>query len=548
MDDKQATSTIKNSLFILFFLSAVFIVLAFALKSATGKNDVFENLSYFMKQSNTGSLILYIVALNFLLTYFPQTLFTRFYSFFMILIVALTSFMFFRTMNNSKYISKYYEYPDKLVLFICALTLFVMLWIYKPGILFDSTYGSVSLIFAFLFSIFAFLFFIIYLTVPSNSSDLFKKSLAILFGFLTSAMFIGWLTWMIVQYSHNKSIGSGGILSILLSMAIIILFGILFIKTYQTQFLYKNREKNAFFEFLLNSILYIPCFMTSLFDKINKSVFSSSSSSSASTSDSSAFSSAYFANQFKTSAAYTANNIKNTQKEIWFVLFAIVGCIVAYYYIPSIKKNIYLNGFLQLINTPTSLSSSSMVGNYKQLQEQGQQQTMSDSGTDSSTYKPDYRYGISLWFFIDALSPNTNKSYTQYSPIFNYGYKPLIEYNAEKNSLRIQIGDDRDENKRKIVFEQSNIALQKWINLVVNYDGGTVDVFMDGTLLKSVPGIVPYMRMDSIVIGSENGLHGKVCNVIYANKPMSLANIYYMRYLVKDSNPPVLDMNAFVPK
>ena len=32
-----------------------------------------------------------------------------------------------------------------------------------------------------------------------------------------------------------------------------------------------------------------------------------------------------------------------------------------------------------------------------------------------------------------------------------------------------------------------NIKLQKWINLVINYDSGILDVFMDGELVYSQP-------------------------------------------------------------
>ena len=51
--------------------------------------------------------------------------------------------------------------------------------------------------------------------------------------------------------------------------------------------------------------------------------------------------------------------------------------------------------------------------------------------------------------------------------------------------------------------------------IIINYSGGTLDIFYNNNLVKSVKGIVPYMALDSLSIGENNGIHAGICNLIY---------------------------------
>jgi hypothetical protein len=42
-----------------------------------------------------------------------------------------------------------------------------------------------------------------------------------------------------------------------------------------------------------------------------------------------------------------------------------------------------------------------------------------------------------------------------------------------------------------------------------------MDVFLNGVLVGSLPGVVPYMSFDTIVVGADNGIMGGMCNVTY---------------------------------
>ena len=66
---------------------------------------------------------------------------------------------------------------------------------------------------------------------------------------------------------------------------------------------------------------------------------------------------------------------------------------------------------------------------------------------------------------------------------------------------------------------------QKWNNMVVNYDGGNMDVFFNGQLVGSISGAVPYMTFETIIAGANNGIMGGVCNINYYTEPLSATTI-----------------------
>ena len=134
-------------------------------------------------------------------------------------------------------------------------------------------------------------------------------------------------------------------------------------------------------------------------------------------------------------------------------------------------------------------------------------------------------------------------------------------YNGTNNSLMITMQQkdlkkttnnkliDFDENGNRIIYKNDNVLLQKWNNIVINYSGGIFDIFLNGELVKSDIGVVPYYTMDNLTIGEPNGIKGGICNVVYFSKPLNASNIYYLYNMVKDVSPPVLnDSNLTILK
>jgi len=129
-----------------------------------------------------------------------------------------------------------------------------------------------------------------------------------------------------------------------------------------------------------------------------------------------------------------------------------------------------------------------------------------------------YHYGISFWLYINPQPPNTSHSYTEYCTVFNYGHKPKLMYKADENKLKIQVKINEDEIKN--IYLGTDLKLQKWNHFIINYDGGTLDVFLNDKLISSSSSIAPYMTLDAVSVGDNNGIHGAIKDVVYFRKPV----------------------------
>ena len=143
-----------------------------------------------------------------------------------------------------------------------------------------------------------------------------------------------------------------------------------------------------------------------------------------------------------------------------------------------------------------------------------------------------YKYAISGWFYLNPQPPNTNPAYNKYTNIIKYGNKVRLEYNGKKNSLRVMAEvassnkNNTQKNKSVVVYESNDDTIyQKWNNVVINYKEGYIDIFLNGVLVGSYSGVAPYMRLDEITTGSDNGIYGGICNVTYYNDVLNEKNI-----------------------
>ena len=45
-------------------------------------------------------------------------------------------------------------------------------------------------------------------------------------------------------------------------------------------------------------------------------------------------------------------------------------------------------------------------------------------------------------------------------------------------------------DKENVVYETKNVRLQRWNNILINYNGGTLDIFINGKLKSTTQNIV----------------------------------------------------------
>ena len=227
------------------------------------------------------------------------------------------------------------------------------------------------------------------------------------------------------------------------------------------------------------------------------------------------------------------------------LLTIILAYILYFSTIPYVKKRFEKQGGTLLIENPITLNTETTLGTYYGL----------NPAFDSSGNTLNYNYAISFWVFFDAFGPNTNSSYEKYTSILNYGGNPTIWYNSrdatlkitmkrnglypkrsEEKGIKAKMGDDDD----NIVYKRENVLLQKWNNIIINYTGGTLDIFYNGELVKSVSEVVPYLTTDTLLVGTNNGLNDGISNLVYFPNKLNSTQIFNLYNYAKDTNPPLL--------
>lgn len=202
-------------------------------------------------------------------------------------------------------------------------------------------------------------------------------------------------------------------------------------------------------------------------------------------------------------------------KPFWNIFIVEFILITSYFAIPHLFKLIMSHDGIKLLERPIYLN------NEQQFPEGDD--TLHTKFSDNNIHN--YHYSISAWFNLNSQPPNMSKKNNKYTNILNYGNKPKISFNIATNSLRIETEIKNKELTE--IYLGKNIPYQRWNNIVVNYDGGYMDVFLNGNLVSSKSNIVPVMSYEKITIGEADGLEGGIKNVTFFNRILTKGEIKY---------------------
>ena len=75
------------------------------------------------------------------------------------------------------------------------------------------------------------------------------------------------------------------------------------------------------------------------------------------------------------------------------------------------------------------------------------------------------------------------------------------------------------------VHEFKEFKYQTWNSIIINYQGGTLDIVINKTLISSTPNITPLKNNNNAVIGDINGINGGIKNVSYFKTSFSQQDI-----------------------
>ena len=222
---------------------------------------------------------------------------------------------------------------------------------------------------------------------------------------------------------------------------------------------------------------------------------------------------------------------KITTKPIWLLLGIELILITLWVLIPKALQLIakHTDG-VQLLTDPVYLKDPVSLGSFEDLH-----LSTTNNSEDKVDFK--YHYALSAWFYINPQPPSTSSAYTKYTNILNYAGKPTLQYNGQLNSLRV-ISETEYGEKKVVIFETKDIIYQKWNNIVINYDGGSMDIFLNGELVGSKQNIVSFMRYELVDVGATNGIQGGICNVMFYDSIIPKSKIITTYRLLRNKKVP----------
>ena len=223
---------------------------------------------------------------------------------------------------------------------------------------------------------------------------------------------------------------------------------------------------------------------------------------------------------------YIKEQYNITTRPVWIVLLLEIVLIGSTFVLPYLFHQFTTINGSQILRDPIYLNKKQTLGTFENLHSKA-----------DGNYEYTYHYALSSWIYLNPQGPNTSEAYSQYTTLLDYAGKPVIEYNGSLNTIRI-----RTETKKReyvTVYSTKDIVYQKWMNIVINYDGANMDVFLNGILVGTQANIAPYMSYDNVSAGENKGIHGGICNVMYYNKTLSRNEIKMTYNLLKHLDTPV---------
>lgn len=151
------------------------------------------------------------------------------------------------------------------------------------------------------------------------------------------------------------------------------------------------------------------------------------------------------------------------------------------------------------------------------------------SKLDTSEKLFNYNYAVTFWLWIFPQPKSVSDAYNKSSNLINISDIVKVIYN--KNSIEFWASTTQQgENPNRLIklYEFKALKYQTWNMIVINYQGGTLDLLINKTLVSSTPNITPLKNNNSAVIGEINGINGGIKKVSYFKTSLSQQDINLM--------------------
>ena len=151
-----------------------------------------------------------------------------------------------------------------------------------------------------------------------------------------------------------------------------------------------------------------------------------------------------------------------------------------------------------------------------------EKQEISSDELANNSHSTNFAY--SIWLFVDDWSYKYGEEKTVL--VRNEGKAcPRIFLDPMENNLEVVIFDYNDTyNKCRI----DNIPLQKWVNVIVSVYNQTLDIYLDGKLIKTcvLEGVPKLDASQNVFITPDGGFSGWTSNIEYWDKALNPEEAY----------------------
>jgi len=442
---------------------------------------------------------------------------------------------------------RFFQYESFTKQFMLTLfTLFMLgIYLYNPNnILKNITGANFTIILFICLFLIGMIFIYNYFTVDAVDmankwKDIFSKMAYTMIGLSVS---ISIIIWMVTSIANSQGENPTPGMYILNTLIVV---GMLTI-VYSSLDVDKLFKDNLYAKLIVNLILYIPCLLSDLADMVMSEYY----------------------------------------KMNYFTLIVVILeiiFIIAYWFIyPNMVSKIYSDEGKVIVNNPTTLASKKTVGYYRKLSgstlldnknnqvaEQGSTTANNNYGAfdgdinvnavsgktlldaSGNPMKDDngnyfmptrvntYSYCMSFWLYINPMPSGGDK----FMSLLNYGNNPNVMYNPRKNDFSVFMkSSSGDCSKTDIIpiYTNMDIPLQKWFNVVLNYDSGRLDVFLNAELVKTSFDVISCINYDALTIGEDSGANAKICNLTYFRSPVDIVTIRRMYNVAKIQDTPIV--------
>lgn len=157
--------------------------------------------------------------------------------------------------------------------------------------------------------------------------------------------------------------------------------------------------------------------------------------------------------------------------------------------------------------------------------------SLASMGSDA----PAGNFAYSVWFYVNdwnhrygqakVLFGRMSKSSRQMSGLGVSGSEPcpLVQFNANANDLEIYMSTYATTGTAPFKCAVSNIPIQRWVNLSISVYGRTLDVYLNGKLVKTcvMPGIAKIDNKTDLSLTPNGGFEGWTSKFAFYPMPMN---------------------------